>query len=209
MLLGVVSIDTGISTPDWFEFIQDTASKHQWRLEVYKTPAKYDDLVLKYGFPGPGKHGMFMNYLKGRAIRQFAKRHPDGILASGVRSAESNRRFISAKKWGFFEGVPCYAPLCDWTTETVWRYFNSHGFERSPAYQSLCISGDCLCGAFATKLERAAIRAFYPTVNERLARLEKLTGKQWGWGAFRSRRKRSLSPVCADCESPELSVEVA
>lgn len=199
-LAGVISFDTGINTPDWFPFVERTVNERKWNLEVYKTPASFENLVLKYGFPGPPKHGIFMNYLKGRCVRQFKKQHKGEILASGVRSAESARRFANTKEWSNFEGVKVWAPLFDWTTPQVWEFFNSRGFERSPAYQTLCISGDCLCGAYATKLEREAIRAFYPEVNARLEWLEARTEKPWGWGANKGHRS-GLSPLCVDCEA--------
>jgi 3'-phosphoadenosine 5'-phosphosulfate sulfotransferase (PAPS reductase)/FAD synthetase len=202
-LAGVVAIDTGIATPDWFPFIEKTANERNWNLEVYKTPADYDSLVSKFGFPGPAMHGIFMNYLKGRCIRAFKKKFRDAVLASGVRSQESARRAIGTKEWSLFEGVKVWAPIFDWSTSAVWQYVRAHGYERSPAYQTLCISGDCLCGAFATKLERAAIRAFYPSVSDRLEFLEHKTGKDWGWGANRS-RKRTVSPVCVDCDAKEV-----
>lgn len=198
-LAGVVSFQTGISTPDWFPFIEKTVNERRWDLAVYKTPADYDSLVLKFGLPGPALHGMFMNYLKGRCVRLFKKTHKGELLASGVRSAESSRRFINTRQWSLFEGVKVFAPIFDWDTPTVWEYIRKRNFERSPVYQSLCLSGDCLCGAYATKMERAAIGAFYPEVSDRITRLEKLTGKEWGWGA--NRGKRAGSPVCVDCES--------
>ncbi len=204
-LAGVVSIDTGISTPDWLPHVEKTANERNWNLEVFKTPASYDALVLTYGLPGPGKHGMFMNYLKGRCIRLFKKKYHDAQLASGVRNQESARRAIGTKEWSLFEGVKVWAPIFDWDTPRVWRYVREHGYERSPAYQVLCVSGDCLCGAFATKLERAAIRAFYPCVSERLENLEKQTGKEWGWGANRPSRRKS-SPVCVDCNQGVLEL---
>ena len=200
LLSGVIAFDPGISTPDWKAFIEATANKHRWNLEILKTSASFDDLVLKYGFPGPAQHGMFMNYLKGRCVRQFKKVHKGEMLASGVRSGESQRRFYNTKEWSDFEGVKVWAPLYNWTTPQVWEFFNAHGFVRSPAYQSLCISGDCLCGAYATKLEREAIRAFYPAVSDRLSWLEGQTNKPWGWGANRGPRSK-ISPLCVDCES--------
>lgn len=200
-LAGIVTFDTGIATPDWLPFVESTV-RDKWgmELEVLKTPASYDALVEKYGFPGPGAHGMFMNYLKGRCVRQFKKRHPGAMLASGVRKAESARRFRNTKEWGTFEGVKVYAPLYDWTTEQVWEYLKDNNFQKSPAYATLCISGDCLCGAYATEMERAAIKAFYPDVWTMLDRLEKLTGKQWGWGNNKNARKTG-SPLCVDCEA--------
>jgi len=198
-LAGILSIDTGISAPDWLPFIQAQSARWNVPHEIIKTTADYDQLVCKYGFPGPGLHGLFMNYLKGRAVRQFKKRYRSEKLASGVRAYESTRRFKKTREWGEFEGVAVWAPLFNWTTEAVWRFVNERGFKRSPAYEVLCISGDCLCGAYATEMERAAIKAFYPCVDERLKRLETLTNKLWGWG--NNKGKRSGAPVCVDCEA--------
>lgn len=203
MLESCVAIDTGISTPDWLAFVKNSCEEHGWPLEVYKTSASYDDLVRKYGFPGPGKHGMFMNYLKGRGIRDFKKAHPGKCLASGVRKSESQRRMRFTKEWSLFEDVPVFAPLWDWATEKVWGYFNSNGFVRSPAYATLCISGDCLCGAFATPMERGMIKSAYPEVHERLSKLEaECGGFGWGERSCKSRRKtRQSSPLCVDCDN--------
>jgi 3'-phosphoadenosine 5'-phosphosulfate sulfotransferase (PAPS reductase)/FAD synthetase len=204
-LAGVVSFDTGIAAPDWLPHIEKTVNERHWNLEIYKTPASYDALVLKYGFPGPGLHGLFMNYLKGRCVRLFKKAHKGEMLASGVRMMESERRFGGAKEWSLFEGVKVWAPIVNWKTPDVWAYVTRKGFERSPAYQTLCISGDCLCGAFATKMERATIRAFYPEVSERLSRLEAQTEREWGWAANAERIKKR-SPLCVDCESKNLEL---
>lgn len=200
-LAGVVSFQTGIATPDWLPFIERTVNQRGWNFETYRTPEDYDCLVNVYGFPGAGLHGLFMNYLKGRCVRQFRKHHKGEILASGVRSGESKRRFINTKEWGEFEGVKVWAPIYDWTTEQTWNYVRTKGFERSPAYQALCISGDCLCGAYADPVERAALKAFYPEIWQRIERLEKQVDTKWGM-CGRIYDKNQMSLFCADCEAP-------
>ncbi|HSW70604.1 MAG TPA: phosphoadenosine phosphosulfate reductase family protein [Gammaproteobacteria bacterium] len=200
LLERIISIDTGISTPDWLPFIKKQCNEWGYEPEVYKTPASYDQLVKSYGFPGPPLHYIFMNYLKGRAIRAFKKVHPNAVLASGVRLDESARRFRNTKEWGYFENVPTWAPLYNWTTEQVWEYVTANGYTRSPAYQTLCISGDCLCGAYATSLERSAIKAFYPGLWDRIDKLEKETKTQWGWANNQGKRGKK-TVVCTDCEA--------
>ena len=200
MLAACVTIRTGIAAPDWFPCIQKSCHQYGWPLEVYTTTADYDALVRQYGFPGPGLHGIFMNYLKGRAIREFKKAHPAACLASGVRKDESARRFRQTREWSIFEGVPVWAPIWNWTTKETWQYFNDHGFVRSPAYAVLCISGDCLCGAFASPGEREMIASVYPHENARLNRLEIECGSIWGARAAKSRAKRQTSIVCTDCD---------
>lgn len=207
MLVACVALDTGISAPGWLDFVVKTCGERGWLLEVYATPVRYDDLVMKYGFPGPKMHSAFMNYLKGRGVQQFKKAHPGACLASGVRKGESLRRFRTTKEWSVMEGVPIWAPIFDWSTPQTWEYFKSKGFIRSPAYEVLCISGDCLCGAFATKGEREIIAAAYPEVHTRLKALESAKGEEWGARSCRSKRKtRNAAVLCVDCDLKEKSL---
>lgn len=202
-LAGAVFMDTGIKTPDVLPFVRDLCDTHDWDLVVIETPASYEDLVHKYGFPGPSQHGMFMNYLKGRCIRQYRKQFPDGVLASGVRAKESDRRMGNAKRWSTMEGVDVYAPILDWSDEEVWDYVDRHDLERSPAYETLHLSGDCLCGAYARREEAYLIKEFYPSVAERLAELEEAVDHEhdkWGHGeGFTSGQERIEAFVCQGC----------
>ncbi len=202
LLDGVIAMDTGISDPDWMPFILRSCEKKGWNLKVYKTNENYDNLVLKYGFPGPGLHGLFMNYLKGRCIRQYKKDNPNGVLASGVRTKESKRRKFNTKMWSVMEGVPIFAPIYHWSDDEVWAYFTEHGFEKAPAYEKLCISGDCLCGAFASPEEPYLLKTYYPEVYARLKSLEEKVGDTWGRRSIKGRkRKKKSHPLCLDCDN--------
>lgn len=184
-LAGCLAIDTGISTPDWRPFIEQTCAEMDWPLVVVRTPESYEDLVMRYGFPGPDLHRVMFSALKGRGVRAFRKMHPGARLASGVRRRESQRRAQNVPVAGDFEGLPVVRPIEDWTTERVWAYVRAHGLPRSPAYETLHLSGDCLCGAYARPEEAPLLRMFYPTLAARLARLEaqvKPTGKPARWG---------------------------
>lgn len=205
-LLGCVALKTGISTPDWRDFVVDFCRKRGWSLEFYETENKYEDLILKYGFPGPGWHNRFMNYLKGRGVANFKRAHPNGILASGVRLNESARRFINTKPVSMWERTPILAPIYDWTTESVWAFFRSCGFQRSPAYETLKISGDCLCGAMAEEDELEKIHYHYPAIGKMLDDLSwKIRDKfphrsEWGWGWDQEKKKSAReAAICAEC----------
>lgn len=202
-----VALETGISTPDWKEFVIKTCADRGWPLEFYATDSSYEDFVRKYGFPGPSKHLWAMRYLKGRAIRQFKKAHPDGILASGVRSDESIKRAASTKPVGQWEGAPILAPIYDWTTEKTWEFFRDRGFERAPGYSTLQISGDCLCGAHARADEFQAIKFHYPKIAERFEAIGEEIKKthpkrcKWGWGSGSPMKEktRDEAMVCVEC----------
>jgi 3'-phosphoadenosine 5'-phosphosulfate sulfotransferase (PAPS reductase)/FAD synthetase len=135
-LEGCVAFKTGVSTPDWEQFVIKTCEDRRWPLEFYETPESYDALVLEYGFPGPGRHKKFMDRLKGRCVRKFKKQHPDAILASGTRSSESKRREIGTSPISMWEGAPIIAPIYGWTTDETWAFFRDRGFERAPAHAS-------------------------------------------------------------------------
>jgi 3'-phosphoadenosine 5'-phosphosulfate sulfotransferase (PAPS reductase)/FAD synthetase len=206
-LLGCVALSTGISTPDWRDFVIDTCRARGWPLEFHHTDQSYDDLVREYGFPGPGRHPKFMDRLKGRAVREFKRKHPNGILASGTRRDESGRRKVMAKPFGVWEGVPILAPIYDWTTDETWEFFNANGFTRAPAYQTLMVSGDCLCGAFAVQGEAQALRLCYPQIADRFDAIGREIKDafpkrcQWGWGWQEKRGSKSAreAALCQEC----------
>jgi 3'-phosphoadenosine 5'-phosphosulfate sulfotransferase (PAPS reductase)/FAD synthetase len=209
MLEGVVAFDTGIAVPDWRPFIEDVCRQQGWDLTILSThdskflkePVTYEALVRRFGFPGPGMHGYFMTYLKGRCISQFRKLHPHALLASGVRAGESKRRLSNTRQWSVMEGMPVWAPLWDWTTEETWKYMHTHGLTRAPAYSTLGISGDCLCGAFASSGERETIAQVYPEVDARLCALEREVSGCWSVG----KKRRGVSStaerlICVECD---------
>ena len=200
-LRGCIAFDTGIAIPEWRDFLTTECARQNWPLQVLDTSVTYEDIVRRYGFPGPGLHGVYMNLLKGRALRQFAKEGRGSLLASGVRIGESRRRFHSVREWSVFEGLPIWAPLIQWTTQETWDYFTTHGLVRSPAYATLGISGDCLCGAFAHEGEREILAVAYPALQERLCRLEQECDTVWGKGRARRGRKGGWERVvCVECD---------
>lgn len=206
-LLGCIALGTGISTPEWRDFLIDECRKRGYPLEFHHTPEKYEDFVRRWGFPGPAKHPAIMDRLKGRAIREFRRKHPNGVLASGTRKNESNRRFVNAKPISVWEGAPIIAPIYDWTNDETWAFFHKHGFTRAPAYQTLMVSGDCLCGSFAVQGEAAALRLGYPKIADRFDALGKEIAERhptrckWGWGWQERRRKKTVGEmaVCQEC----------
>ena len=142
-------------------------------MEVYRAkPDDYEGFVRRWGFPGPGKHDAIKNLLKGRRVREFSKVHPGEWLASGVRSKESTRRFRNVRPTSVWEGVNMVAPIHDWSDKQVWGYLGERGIAVSPAYETLHISGDCLCGAMSEPEEAYMVETFYPEVGRRLRALE-------------------------------------
>lgn len=211
-----VALDTGLSTPDWRAFVEKVCADRGWPLEFYATEATYEDFVLKYGFPGPSKHSWVMRVLKGRCVRKFRQARPGAILASGVRQDESQKRAGSTRPVGMWEGAPILAPIYDWTTEETWAFFRDRGFERAPAYSTLQISGDCLCGAYAREGEPEAVAYWYPTIWQRFQALSEAikdkfpTRSQWGcgWKNKVKPKRADEAMVCNECGPRDLFEEL-
>jgi len=209
LLLGVVLLDTGIAVPGWEQQVWELALHHGFTPYVFRTPIRYEWLVWKYGFPGPQGHMYAMNYLKGRAVREFKKTFPGALLASGVRKGESDRRAVNAKEVGTFEGVEIYAPIFDWTTAETWAFCRLHAYERPESYVKLGTSGDCLCGAYARPHERDALKQFYPESYRRICDLEAAsthhpTRCRWGWAGKGPREKSPEEAIiCVECGQNE------
>lgn len=213
-LAGCIFLDTTIRVPDLLPHVEKVCADRGWPLEIYHAPVPYEVIVRRYGFPGPGQHGLIMSHLKGRGVRAFAKAHPGEALASGVRSGESRRRLGNARPWSRFEGIWCHAPILDWTTGAVWAYVRRNNLPLSPAYKTLHLSGDCLCGAFAEREEVPLIKTFYPEVADRLQQLEERVAedrivrpvryRRWGGGmgtlGFSRLQSELESFVCGECE---------
>ena len=207
LLKGCVMIDTGIAVPEWKATCLAMCEQQGWDAVIVPTPVRYEWIVWKYGFPGYQGHYFTMNYLKGRAIREWKKQYPGEALASGVRQAESARRSVTAKPLSTFEGVQVYAPIYDWTTAQVWAYVRQHGYERPRAYSTLQISGDCLCGAFASEWEREALAIHHPEMAARICAMGKdRHGKEWGWCNKKAQKGPEEQLICAECGDTEVQL---
>ena len=54
------------------------------------------------------------------------------------------------------------------------KYWIIADIKRSPVYETMHISGDCLCGCFAKEQELPLLKMFHPEVYEEIKRIEKL-----------------------------------
>ncbi len=194
---GVIFVDTGIATNDTIEFVKDWCDKHKYPLNMLHAsdvkrvrkseygkigdPFTFENLVLNFGFPTAGGHGLTMGWLKYYPMRKFIhgkiKDGENPCVISGVRKKESKRR---SKRKSYQEYInqdgkmtfvtPLYYKSNDW----VMKYYITHDIKRSPVYETLHISGDCLCGCFAKESELELLKMFHPEVYKEIQRLEKL-----------------------------------
>lgn len=210
---GVLYCDTGIGTNATMDFVKGWCKDHNYPLHILvATDVKrvrdskygeigdsfgYEAMVMNFGFPGVGNHNITMAQLKMYSIKKFTQRKKkegeNPIVISGVRRKESTRRSRRKSYRTYINNdgstwfcCPLYFKSNDW----VMKYWIEADIKRSPVYETLHISGDCLCGCFAKEDELELLKMFHPEVYEEIKRIEKLipskgtdAAKKWcTWG---------------------------
>jgi len=229
---GVLFINTGIGTDETLNFIKEYCKERKYPLHVVRpedvkrvrktkvgNPGEvysYEKLVLRYGFPQQGFHTITMRHLKYFPMRKFIKdRIKDGekpCIVGGIRKNESKRRKMKWKKYLYNDGKMWFvSPLFFKSNDWVYKYFIENDIKRSPVYDTLHISGDCLCGCFAQSGELEALRMFHPEVYEKIRKIEKKlqtcgtdkAKKNPTWGVFKQSTIKSNDEieqlVCNEC----------
>jgi 3'-phosphoadenosine 5'-phosphosulfate sulfotransferase (PAPS reductase)/FAD synthetase len=189
--MGVAHIATGTGIPETTEFVKATCEAEDWNLEIFTPPVPYEDIVLEYGFPGPGQHGLMYQRLKERCLRQLIRQSKQKwddriMLVTGVRSEESVRRMRHVERIQREGATVWAADIWNWSKIECARYLRAGGFERNPVVDKIHMSGECLCGAFARPGEISEIEMWFPEHAAWLHSLEEkvaakgLRGCVWG-----------------------------
>lgn len=226
---GVVHVNTGTGIKETTDFVRATCAG--WALELHELhpPESFEELFVERGIidglPGPGMHHIAYDRLKGRALRAFvqANKRPRPIgwrdrvmFLTGIRADESRKRMGYTDTIVDRDGAAVWVnPLFTWTNDEVRAYRLGRALPRNPVAEHLHLSGECLCGSYASPGEREAIAFFFPAQEERFcaweARCEELGRTYSKWGIKRpstKRRKRSEGHdhpgrLCSSCP-PEL-----
>lgn len=212
---GCVYVNTGTGIPQTTDFVRETCARNGWPLKEYSPPkgSTYRELVLKHGFPGPGSHSFMYINLKERALRQLKREHRPTpraklMFVTGVRQQESARRMGHVEEVRVEGREVWVAPLTYWGPIEKHAFIESRGLPRNQVVEVLCMSGECLCGAFARPGEIKQIEQFYPATAAAIHALERDVAAQgkpavWGTrppGSKRREEKRQLA-LCYSCES--------
>ncbi|MCA2216351.1 phosphoadenosine phosphosulfate reductase domain-containing protein [Jidongwangia harbinensis] len=216
-----VHANTGIGIEATRQFVRDVCAA--WGLpliEKHPPPGStYRELVLADGFPGPAKHWKMYQRLKERGL-QTAKNelvrqpHQERIVfLAGRRLAESPRRTARAiPELERRKSIVWVSPLRNWTALDLNTYrMRFPECPRNQVADMLHMSGECLCGAFASRDEREQLAA-WPIAAEALADIRVLEQDaaaagipeplcRWGWGAGRVRTPTRSGPLCSSCAS--------
>lgn len=210
----VFHVNTGIGIERTRQHVRHVCKLFGWPLHEVRAKEDcgmdYDEIVLKHGFPGGAAgHAMMYSCLKERAIRRVVrmaqtKRGARVVLATGIRHDESVRRMRYAGQEVRRDGV----------TPT-----SKNTICRSIQYLAMLgMSGECLCGAFAHKGEKALVRVVDPETADRIDALEQrvsAAGFNWGWegkppkGGHDKRQMDAFRPLCVGCEKVHALDEAA
>ena len=170
--------NTGVGIEQTRQYVRDVCA--DWGLPLLeRKPPREDDSyraqVLMHGFPGPGRHARMYQRLKERALGLIATElvlqplRQRVVYLAGRRRTESSRRanVPELERWG---SVVFVSPLVNWTKPDMNTYRIMTAKDLLPGGRVpvnevsdlIHMSGECLCGAFASYNERDMISEWYP-----------------------------------------------
>lgn len=226
-----VHANTGIGVEATRQFVRDQCA--EWGIPlIERTPpagSTYRERVLMHGFPGPADHSRTFNRIKKRAMEQINKELLEAagmtpykgrvLWVAGRRFTESARRKQrKIKAWERDTGIKSMvwcSPIRGFTDLDMLTYrFRYRDCPRNPVADMLHMSGECECGANATKGELEYMAQFPECANVvqdikqleiEVAEVAKERGIpehrcRWGWGATYRGAKAKDQPglLCAD-----------
>jgi 3'-phosphoadenosine 5'-phosphosulfate sulfotransferase (PAPS reductase)/FAD synthetase len=224
---GVVHINTGIGVEETREFVRETCTREGWPLLEYHPPVPYRDIVVEHGFPGPAGHLHMYRRLKERSIRLLIKDHKvkrfDRIgLVTGVRTQESTRRMAHVQKVQRDGAQLWIAPIYDWSKADCTAYIDAQGLKRNEVADTMHMSCECLCGAFARPDEMQDLELWYPETAKQIHALEAEVAaaghKACVWGKrppkltvadLARERIDTALPLCTSCVTDRLLADGA
>lgn len=216
----VAHINTGIGIEATRLFVRETCAREGWALTEMSAKddgrQDYEEIVRKHGFPGPATHSVMYRLLKERAILKLVsrikkRRGQKVMFLTGICHDDSDRR----SGYGGAE-ITFPAGRADmWVNHMYWagqswtyNYLEDFEIPRNPVSLELGMSGECLCGAFASKGELAIVKRVCPLTAARIERLQveaREAGHEWGW-EDRPPRDRDdnltidmFQPMCRNC----------
>lgn len=224
-----VHINTGIGVEETRRFVRCVSADLGLPLiEEHPPPGcTYDELVLRFGFPGPAGHQMMFSRLKERGLRAVRRRFVTRprrervVFCAGMRLSESARRWRNTNEVDREGSIVWVSPIAHWTDAHMREYRERFAVPENPVSAVLHMSGECLCGAFAKPGELAWVEQNYPEVGARIRDLEaraREAGVHCVWGTRPPDKSRgrgaeyavqgellSRTPagrLCAACVSP-------
>lgn len=197
-IYAVLHLNTNTGVRQTREFVESECQRRGVKLFVRSpTPLAFAYVAysMEFGFVGPRMHSAIMKILKYNTMKkfiqepQFLKKNP--ILIGGIRKFESKERMGNYNAPITRENDLWFAnPIFYETDQEVYQYFIENNLKRSPAYETLGFSGECMCGAFAEHDEAKRLEQtdpdrldFFRWIEEGIRRWGTPEAKKYGkWG---------------------------
>jgi 3'-phosphoadenosine 5'-phosphosulfate sulfotransferase (PAPS reductase)/FAD synthetase len=131
------------------------------------------------------------------------RRHDRMLLINGVRRHESRRRMgnvIDIQRRGSQVWV---APCIEWTSADKEAYIAEHNLPRNPVVDAIGMSGECLCGSFASPGELEEVGEHFPATRaliDSIAAACAERGVHAQWGKRPTKVDRHTLPLCFNCD---------
>lgn len=198
---GVIYINTGIGTDATLNFVKNFCKQKNYTLFELTPNAvsakgrskylkkgehyNYQNLIKCFGFPDASWHNTTMAWLKYYPMKYFINDRialgENPALISGVRKNESSRRKFSSKytrcPLDKSESIIFVKPIYYKTNTWVSEYWIKNNLKRSPCYDTIATSGDCLCGCFSDSHELKLLELYHPEVFNKIKELEQVIQK--------------------------------
>lgn len=186
---GCLYVNTGTAIEGVAEHVHAVCDRFGWPLYERTPPEPYEWMIRRNGLPGPGKHDTAYVVLKERTFDAFqaemcsrcdgvgtgCRAHDRIMWIAGSRSGESKRRMRNAKAFVEQDGTQVWVNLIlDWTKEDCAAYREAFDLPLSDVAALIHRSGECNCGTYADKGERAMLCALFPGFACRVAEWEDL-----------------------------------
>jgi 3'-phosphoadenosine 5'-phosphosulfate sulfotransferase (PAPS reductase)/FAD synthetase len=208
---------TRCGIPQTSEFVVDYYGSMPTDFVVSDAGTAYEDYVLRKGFFGKGvaAHGFAYRVLKATPFRKTIsayirkrKRNVRVLLLNGARHDESINR---EKNLQIYRRDPAQlgniwvSLIYDWDKQQRDMYLEMRGVTINPVANTLCRSGECMCGTMQSDQERAEAAFYYPQWGEWMDNLEKeaIRLHGFGWGKPFTKKicekPEVFQPMCTDC----------
>jgi 3'-phosphoadenosine 5'-phosphosulfate sulfotransferase (PAPS reductase)/FAD synthetase len=194
-------------------FVRETCEA--WGLPLIEkvAPVSFRELVIERGFPGPAMHYKMYQRLKERCLDAARRdlvsdpRKERIVFIAGRRRQESARRV--AVPLSERDGSTIWvSPLAFWTSLDMMTYRSLNpDIPRNQASDTLHMSGECLCGAFAHRGELDEIGYWYPEMKAEIEALEaevRAAGHKepyCTWGHGQGKPSEKSGPMCSSCDA--------
>jgi len=208
-----VHANTTIGIEQTRQFVRDTCSAWGLPLIEKTAPTTYRELVIERGFPGPAMHFKMYQRLKERGLDAARAELIDNprrervAFIAGRRRQESKRRAdvpLSQRDGS----VIWVSPIAFWTKPDLMTYrLLNPDVPRNQASDTLHMSGECLCGAFAHRGELDEIGFWFPEMKAEIEALEdevRAAGHPepfCTWGHGQGGAPSKVGALCSSCDA--------